>query len=138
MINGIEYAYEDIEVVIQNSVLIGIEGVSYGVNKAHYNIHGKSNIPVAMGRGKKDAEPGSVLIHQSEFEALEAATPPGNDPTDWAPFDMTVAYAPTGGVPVVDVVPYCRVNRWVKGMTTEDGHKVIELELTTGIPKLNV
>jgi hypothetical protein len=138
MINGVEYTYEDIQVEIFGRVLEGVEAVKYGATKNHYNIHGRGNKPVAMGKGKKDSTPGSLTIHQSEFEALQAATPRGKDPTDWAPFDITVAYAPEGGEITVDVVPNCRVSRWEKGMTTEEGHMTIDLELATGIPRLQV
>jgi hypothetical protein len=41
-------------------------------------------------------------------------------------------------VPVTDVIPFCRVNNWEKGMSTEDGNMTIELALTTGIPQLSV
>jgi len=138
MINGNEYAFEDMQVVINGISLEGFVDVRYGATKEHSNVHGRGNKPVSMARGKKDAKPGKLTILQSEFEALQKATPPGMDPTDWVPFIMTVSYAPAGGVPVTDVVPFCRVTDWEKGMSTEDGNMTIELALTTGIPKLNV
>lgn len=138
MINGNEYAFEDLQVVIQGRLLTGIRGVRYGASKVHTNVHGRGNVPVAMARGKKDAAPASLTILQSEFEALQAATPIGKDPTDWAPFEMVVAYAPEGGVITTDVVPFCRVTGFEKGITTEDDYMTIELSLVTGIPKLNV
>jgi len=138
MINGNEYAYEDVQVVIMGRLLTGIRGFRYGAQKAHTNVHGRGNVPVAMGRGKKDSTPAVLTLLQSEFEALVAATPPGKDPTDWAPFEGTVAYAPEGGVITTDIVPYCRVTSWEKGMTTEDDFMTIDLNLVTGIPKLNV
>jgi len=138
MINGNEYAFEDMQCVINGISLQGFVDVRYGASKDHTNIHGRGNVPVSMGRGKKDATPGKLTLLQSEFEALQKATPPGMDPTDWTPFIMTVSYAPIGGVPVTDVVPFCRVNQYEKGMSTEDGNMTIELTLTTGIPVLNV
>lgn len=138
MINGVEYTYEDVQIEILGRVLEGIEGVKYGVTKNHYNLHGRGNRPVAMAKGKKDSTPGSLTIHQSEFEALQEALPSGKDLTDAAPFDITVSYAPDAGIIVTDVVPNCRVARWEKGMTSEEGHMTVELELVTGIPKLNV
>lgn len=138
MINGNEYAFEDIQIVIFGRQLIGIVDVRYGATKAHANVHGRGNVPVAMSRGKKDAKPGKLVILQSEFEALQNATPRGKDPTDWAPFEMVVAYAPEGGVITTDIVPFCRVTDWEKGMSQEDGNMTIELSLVTGLPQLNV
>lgn len=138
MINGNEYAWEDVQVVIFGVPLVGIKEVKYGATKSHTNIHGRGAQPVAMGRGKKDAKAGKLVLLQSQFEALQNATPAGKDPTDWAPFEMVVAYAPEGGVITTDIVPYCRVTDWEKGMNNDDENMTIELALVTGIPKLNV
>jgi len=138
MINGNEYAFEDMQCVINGISLIGFVDVRYGATKQHSNIHGRTNTPVAMGRGKKDAKPGKLVLLQSEFERLVQATPAGLDPTDWAPFTMTVSYAPLGGAPTTDLVPFCRVSDWEKGMGTEDDHMTIELALVTGIPQLAI
>lgn len=138
MINGNEYAFEDLQVVVNGYVPQGIQEIEYGANKNHYNIHGRGGKPVAMGRGKKDAEPGRLVVLQSDFEAMNAAAAVGTDPTDWNAFEIVASYAPDNGIVITDVIPFCRVNSWKKGMKTEDGHQTIELSLTTGIPQLNV
>lgn len=138
MINGTEYAFEDIQVSVFGISIQGFTNVRYGVQKDHNNIHARGNKPHSMGRGKKDSTPGLLTILQSEFERLNKATPPGKDPTDWPAFPMVVSYAPEGGTPVTDLVPFCRVNNWEKGMSTEDGEMTIDLNLTTGIPQLNI
>lgn len=138
MINGTEYAFEDMQCVINGISLEGFVEVRYGVTKEHENVHGRGNRPVSMSRGKKDATPGKLVILQSEFERLQAATPKGMDPTDWIPFTMVISYAPLGGVPVTDVVNFCRVNQFEKGMANSDMNSTIELTLKTGIPLLNV
>jgi hypothetical protein len=138
MINGTEYAFEDIKINTLGRSLRGFTAVEYGANRNYGNVHGRGNVPIKRSRGKKDAEPGRLVLLQSEFEALQRSAPPGTDPTDWAPFDITVAYAPVGGVLVTDIVPTCSVARWKKGMSTEDNNMTIELELVTDIPLLNV
>lgn len=138
MINGNEYAFEDIQCVINGLSLEGFVDVRYGATKDHTNIHGRGNVPVSMGRGKKDSTPAKLVVLQSTFELLQEATPSGKDPTDWTPFIMTVSYAPEGGLPKTDVVPFCRVTQYEKGMSTEDGNMTVELSLKTGIPQLNV
>lgn len=137
MVNGNEYAFEDISVIIIGKLLMTLKEVEYGVSKEHGNINGRGNIPVAMVRGKKTADPAKIVIAQSEFEALVRATPRGKDPTDWAPFEMVVAYAPAGGVITTDIIPFCRVTKWSKKLSQDDQNMWIELSLQTGIPKLN-
>ncbi len=138
MINGNEYAFEDMQCVINGISLEGFEDVRYGATKEHGNAHGRGNAPVGMTRGKKDSKPGKLTLLQSEFERLQAATPPGMDPTDWVPFTMVVSYAPIGGIQVTDVIPFCRVSDYEKGMSTSDNNMTIDLTLVTGIPQLNV
>jgi hypothetical protein len=137
MINGYEYAFEDLNVVIMGRPIIAMKEVSYGASKEHGNLLGRGNRPVAMTRGKKEPKPAKLVIAQSEFEALVRATPVGKDPTDWAPFEMIVAYAPEGGVITTDIVPYCRVSDWEKKSSQDDQSMWIELSLVTGLPKLN-
>ena len=138
MINGTEYAFEDLKISMLGRSLVGFTAITYGATKEYTNIHARGNRPVKRGRGKKDAVPPSITILQSEFEALQRSAPPGTDPTDWAPFDITVVYAPVGGVMTRDIVPTCQVTQYQKGMSTEDGHMTIELQLISDIPLLNV
>jgi hypothetical protein len=137
MINGTEYAFEDVKISFLGRSLRGFVSFSYGANKAYTNIHGRGNVPIKRGRGKKDAEPARLTILQSEFEAIQAAMPAGTDVTDLAPFNFVVAYAPLGGQMVTDIVPYAQVTRYAKGMTTDDGNMTIDLEMITDIPLLN-
>ncbi|MCX6232435.1 MAG: hypothetical protein NTZ33_12940, partial [Bacteroidetes bacterium] len=64
--------------------------------------------------------------------------PAGSEPTMWAPFDITVSYAPIGGVITTDIIPYCQVSDWGKGLKTDDGNMTIDLTLISDIPLLNV
>lgn len=137
MINGYEYAYEDLQVVVNGFAAEPLE-VEYGATRNHYNIHGRGAKPRRMARGKKDATPGRLVLLQSDFDAMVDASVKGTDPTDWIDFETIVSYAPEGGIVRTDVVPNCRVAEWKKGMKTEDGHMTIELSLVTGIPKLNI
>ena len=138
MINGTEYAFEDLKISALGRSLVGFTAVKYGATKEYKNIHARGNVPIKRGRGKKDAAPGSLTLLQSEFEALQRSAPPGSDPTDWAPFDIAVVYAPLGGIMTRDIVPSCQVTSYEKGMSTEDGNMTIELQLITDIPLLNV
>ena len=76
MINGTEYAFEDVKISFLGRSLRGFVSFSYGANKAYTNIHGRGNVPIKRGRGKKDAEPARLTILQSEFEAIQAASWP--------------------------------------------------------------
>jgi|JI8StandDraft_2_1071088.scaffolds.fasta_scaffold05048_9 hypothetical protein len=137
MVNGFEYSWEDVNLVLFGKLIEGIEAVDYSVSKSHTNVYGRGADPVAMGRGKKEYS-GRLSILQSEFEAIQARIPAGKDITDVAPFSVTVSYAPEGGAVVTDQLTYVRVSSFQKGMKNGDGNMVIELALVIGKIKLNV
>lgn len=125
MVNGYEYAFEDLRIEMFGRELIGFQGVNYTTSKLHENIHGRRNKPVKKKRGKKDYS-GSITLLQSELEAFQRMVPPGKDLTD-AEARITVAYAPEGGVPTVDILKECRFAELAKGMTTEEPTMTIEI-----------
>lgn len=138
MINGTEYAFEDVKVVLFGRLLTGIVSISYGVNKVYTNIMGMGNRPVKRGRGAKNAENTVVRVTQSELEAFQRALPAGVDITDAAPTNITVSYAPVGGVITTDVIPYAQCTGFSKSVSSSDDHMEIDLTFVNDIPKFNV
>lgn len=137
MINGTEYAYEDVEISLLSRSLQGAVSISYGVNRAYTNIRARGNRPIKRGRGAKDAEPVNLVILQSELEAMQASMPPGTDLTDLAPFTITVKYGPVLGNVVRDILPYCQISRVVKATGRDDDHMEASLEIISDIPLFN-
>jgi len=139
MINGNEYAWEDIAVIIPGKVapIDGIEAIEYEESKEHTNIHGRGDEPVAFGRGKKDFS-GSLTLLQSEFEALQQSLPPGRSVTSMAPFNITVSYAPEGGIDTTDLLIGVRIKKFKKGGKTGDDHMPVVCDLIIGKIDYNV
>lgn len=139
MINGNEYSWEDIQVIIPGSSkpIDGIVDIAYGEEKEHKNIYGRGDKPVAMGRGAVKFA-GSITLNQSEVEAMIATLPAGKSLTQLPPFLITCAYAPEGGVAVVDHLEYCRIKKFDKGMKQGDPNKEIKLDLEIANIKYNV
>lgn len=133
MINGFEYAWEDVKVIIPGSVLPedGVVAIKYKYAKEHTNIHARGAKAISMGRGK-ETPTASVTLLQSTVEKMISGLPPGKNLTHMAPFTITVAYAPTGGTFVIDHLLYCRVMDFEKGMKTGDGNMTVDCELAVG------
>jgi hypothetical protein len=130
MINGQEYAYEDVQIVVEGKSipLTGVKSIEYGETKEHSNIYGRGNKPVAMGRGKKEYTEGTLVILQSELSAMEDAMPRGKSITDRKAFAITVAYSPEIGPKRVDKLLGCRITAIPKGIGEEDTHMEVELK----------
>ena len=137
MINGFEYAWEDINLAIFGKLITNFESIEYTASKQHTNIYGRGADPVAMGRGKKDYA-GMLELLQSEVEAIQAKLPAGKDLTDVAPFTITISYAPEGGAVTTDQLTSCRFAEIKKGMKNGDGNMVCQLPLVVGKINYNV
>ena len=130
MINGQEYAYEDVQIQVEGKSipLTGVKRIEYGETKVHTNIYGRGNRSVAMGRGKKEMKEGTLTILQSELSAMEDAMPKGKSITDRKPFAITVAYAPETGPRRTDKLLGCRFTDIPKGIGDEDTEMTVELK----------
>lgn len=139
MINGQEYSWEDIDIVLEgeSTPLEGVVDINYDKSKDHINIHGRGADPVAMGRGKNDYN-GNIVLLQSEFERWSNSLGPGKDVTDLTGFGITCSYAPEGGKSTTDQLTFCRVKSFAKGMKTGDGNQTIDCKLIIGKTKYNV
>lgn len=139
MINGNEYAWEDIQVTsdFSNTPLEAIEEIEYTTQKEHLNVYGRGDKPVAAGRGKKDFS-GKIVLLQSELEAWQRQLPRGKDITDLRGFGVNVSYAPEGGEETTDRLVFCRATEVKKGMKTGDGNMLVEIPLVIGRILYNV
>lgn len=139
MINGNEYSWEDIQVVLPGSSapVEGVTAIEYTDKKDHVNIYGRGGKPIAMGRGKHEFS-GSVKILQSQFEAMQQALPKGRSLTQLSAFNITVSYAPEGGAVKTDLLKSYRFGELKKGMKTGDPNMEIELALVIGDIAYNV
>lgn len=136
MINGNEYAWEDIQVMLPGKAtpITGIVGVSYGTKREKKYIHGAGSDPQSIGRGKKEY-PGKITLLQSTLEEIQAGLPPGTDPSDVRFPVATISYAPEGGVEVTDQWLDWEITDFEKAMKSGDTHQ--EIEFSVMIRKVN-
>lgn len=118
MSTGNEYAYEDLQIVVEglSIPLTGVSGIELGVTRDHKNLMGRGAEPVAMGRGKKEYKPIKVTLLQSEFERMYDGMPVGKNLVDRKPFTITASFAPEGAPVVSYIAKGCRV--------TDEGIKI--------------
>jgi hypothetical protein len=139
MINGNQYAWEDIRIVFPGNIapIDDVVSIEYETTKEHTEIYGRGSKPVYMGRGK-ESHKATVTILQSRLEAIQISLPKGKKITDMAPFTITVSYAPEGSAATTDQILFCRVKSVKKGMKQGDTNMEIPLELAVGDIEYNV
>jgi len=126
-INGKEYSWGDVEVVLFGRPLVGIRGIEYGVKQEKELQYGRGNKPYAIQKGNKAPE-GSITVTQSELEAMLRAAGPGKDLTDIPGFQVVVSYIPEEGAPIVtDVLRNCEFTEGTKSLKQND--KAMEITL---------
>jgi len=94
-INGIEYGWSSVELVVAGVPVFGATAINYGENQEMDNLYGLSTMPVAQGFGNFIME-GSITFHAGEIEALmTAARIKGYTKLQDLPeFDILVVYKP--------------------------------------------
>jgi len=134
MINGIAYGFEDITIQVMGDIIQGATEIEYTGSRERSNIHAKGADPYEQGRGPKNYS-GKIVMLQSAFQRIEDLY---GDPLDAAGFRIVVAYANASQALRTDLLHFCSINDFTKGMATGDDHMTIECPITIGKVRLNV
>ena len=132
LVNGYEYGWSNIQVLISGSPAFGITSISYSDNVEFENLYGAGNTPVARGRSRYSAE-GSITLYRSEIAALIRAAKLDGDSygsiMSIPEFDIVVSYIPdnNNGIPVVDTLKNCRFLN--NGVDSNEGDSAIQTEI---------
>lgn len=132
MINGEEYAFEDVGIAINGRPITGFQEVEYTTQKEFNEVFGKGAEAHTLGRGKKTFD-AKLVVLQSEVEGIQRGLPRGKDLTD-VTVEVTVSYAPEGGTITTDQIQRGRISKITKGFKNGDGNMVVELPIKT--PKI--
>ncbi len=141
MVNGREYAWEDLTVVVEgySFPLDGVMDIRYGTAREFKELRGRGKDPHKLQPGGKSYK-ATIKIWQSVLEGLQRSLKKRfDDITDLPPMMIAVAYTPEdGGATTVDQLLGVRWSEFEKGMGAEDTHAEIEVELKLVKIKYNV
>lgn len=130
MINQVEYAWENIEVVQLGRPLVRILEIEYDTERDGKHVRGRGSSPLGTNPGNKTPK-ASYSIGQSELEAMiryAQSIKPGGDITDLV-FDINVAYRVDDEI-VRDRIVGFRPGKQPKGMKNGDTEMAVKI---TGI-----
>lgn len=105
LINGINYSWANITVVIFGVPVVGITKVSYKRKQKKEDNYGAGSQPVSRGYGNYEYE-GSIELYTDEWRRI-IANAPGRDPMQIPPFDIQIIYAGAKLTPEKDVLRSC-------------------------------
>lgn len=102
LINGVNYSWGNLSVVLYGNIVIGITKISYKTKQEKTNNYGWGSKPVSRGYGRYEFE-GSIELYVDELKKLIAAAPNG-DIRQIAASDVQVVFAGSRVLPTKDVL----------------------------------
>lgn len=128
LINGKEYSWGDISVLINGTFVTGITGIEYSDEQEVTDNYGAGRYPVSRSKGRITCA-GKITLYSSEVNALVKQSANGRL-QDLAAFDITVSYVPDdGGVVVTDKLRNCQFKKNERSWSEGDASKTVDLEL---------
>ena len=102
LVNGREYEWGDISLVVNGVSIVGFRGIKYGPKQEQEGLHAKGYKALAVQKGNIDYD-GEIILTQSEATALDAAS--GGNLLNIRNANMVVQYGdPSTGIPAQTVV----------------------------------
>lgn len=130
LINGRQYEFADITLVMGGRDVIGVRGIKYKENQEKELIYGKGNEPLSIQKGNR-AYGGEVVLLQSELETLKlfAKTKTGRSSILGLTLNAVVCYGnPLKGDPMItDKIYGIQFTEEEKGMAQGDKNMEITL-----------
>ena len=128
LINGMEYCWADISVLIAGTPVTGITGIDYKDDQEVADIYGAGRYPVSRSKGRITCT-GKITLLSTEINALVRKTPNGRL-QDLKPFTIVVSYIPDdGGKVVTDKLRNCQFKSNERSWTEGDTSKATAIDL---------
>mgnify|MGYP000072952152 CR=1 FL=1 len=102
LINGINFSWGNLSLVLFNSVVIGVTEIEYKEKQVKENNYGMGQQPVSRGYGNEEYE-GSITMYLDEWKRIIKASP-NNKPLSIAPSDIQICFAGSRILPNKDVL----------------------------------
>lgn len=126
VINSEEYAWGEINVVLLGKNIAALTEISYKKSQEKKLRYGRGVRPTGISRGNKKYE-GSITILQSEYLALEAASPNG-DILDLRNLDIVFSFGDKEtGILTTKTAKFCEFTEAEEAMKQGDSEMPIKL-----------
>jgi hypothetical protein len=128
MINGKYHAWEDVTIILPNGPQVEAKNIEYSDERETEEVYGKGATPLGYGRGNYKAE-GKLTLNLEGWHLFTLYLMAQNKGVyDLNPFPITVAYMQEGGVPHIDKLKQCKINKCSEKKGQGDKHFEVELD----------
>jgi len=127
LINGINYHWGNIKLILFGIPVIGITSIKYARKQKKENNYGWGYEPISRGYGNVEYE-ASIEIYQDELKRIIQSAP-NNDILSIAPFDIDVIYAGSNAQVKIDTLQMCEFTNDAVEAAQDDTKLLITLDL---------
>lgn len=131
LINGVNYSWASVSVILFGVPLVGITSVSFKRKQAKTNNYGAGVDPVGRGHGKKEYE-GSIEIYLDELKKVISAAP-GRDILDIPAFDILIKTGNSASDATIDILKSCEFTEDPFDAKHGDTALTVKLPLVIGL-----
>lgn len=110
-INGRNYDWEDITVMLPSGEAVGITEIRYSDEQKIEARYGKGALPRGYGRGNYSAS-GSMVLDRDEWERLKGDLAGGGGLYDHSPFTIVINYANNDMGNITDTLKSVKISRF--------------------------
>ena len=131
LINGINYSWANISLVLFGVPVAGITKIEYKKSQKKENNYGAGTQPVSRGYGNYEYE-GSIELYTEEWKRIIAAAP-DRDPMMIPPFEIQVVYSGRGVVTEKDVLKAVEFKQDMLSTSQGDTKMLVTVPLVIGL-----
>lgn len=125
LVNGKQYEYADITMIVLGTPIIGVTAIEYGEEDNIENVYATGRYPVGRGYGQITPS-AKVTILMNEVMNVVASAPNGRV-QDIPEFDIVVSYTDANLIPVVHTIRNCKFK--TNKISTASGDTSIPIEM---------
>lgn len=125
LVNGVSYAWVDINLVLFGVPVTGITKIMYKKKQNKENLYGAGAKPTSRGYGNEEYEASIEIYSEVMRKIIDAA--PNKDLLQVPPFDIPVVYGSTRTSPVKDVLKMVEFTE--SGIDSNQGDTSIKVTL---------
>jgi hypothetical protein len=130
LINGINYSWRDVTLMLFGVPVIGITEVSYSSKQTKTNEYGWGSEPISRGYGNVEYS-GSITLFLDEWKNIISAAP-NSDPKQIPFFDIQVVYGPSRAGSSTDVLQACEFMEDKIDLKQGEGKFLVQIPLIIG------
>lgn len=130
MINGRQYSWSDIKVVIGSQVITGINEITYSTTQEKTNVTGAGNKTIGRSYGAI-THSASITLSEDTIENFRASAPE-HSLLAIGPFMITVSFIAPGNIPMTHRLRFCEFKSDETNYKQGDGAKFAKCDLIVG------